>query len=241
MVSRGISFMQKPTRWIGLAVALAALAAGDVPTARADFIIEYNTLASFQAALIGNSFVESNFGGLGQTSSSYSGNGFGFTVSTPANTNNYLFPGPGLTSGGLPGGTGASESTNESGVALTFNAFTGSPNAVGGYFYASDANGNMQSGVIALTVNGQSEGTVTTPSASGPAPFTGFIDTTGPITSLVADSSPGDFTYWPTADYLTVAIGSPAVSVPEPATSVLVGLGGMMALGYACRKRKRTS
>lgn len=234
--------MQNPARWFGLAAALAALAGG-APTARADIIVEYNTLASFQAALIGSSFVESNFTGFAN-SASYSGNGYGFTVSTPTSSGgsgNFLFPAPGLTSDGFPGGPGAAESTNESGQALTFNAFTGSPNAVGGYFYSSDINGTMRAGVMALSVNGQSEGTVTTPSASGPAPFTGFIDTTGPITSVVADSSPGGFAYFPTADYLTVATGSPVVSVPEPATSCLAGITGLMALGYAWWGRKRTS
>jgi len=234
--------MQNATRWIGLAAVLTVLAAGGAPRARADIIIEYNSLASFDAALTGSSFVENNFTGFAN-SASYSGNGYGFTVSTvyvpnPSPGTNYLYPASGLTSSGFPGGPGAAESTNESGTALTFNSFIGSPNAVGGYFYSSDINGNMTPGSMALTVNGMSEGTVITGSASGPAPFTGFIDESGPITSVVATAQ--SFAYWPTADYVTVATGAPLVAAPEPATIIPASFAGLMALGYAGWRRKRT-
>jgi hypothetical protein len=116
-----------------------------------------------------------------------------------------------------------------SGDTLLFSQFDGTPNAFGGFFYPCDVYSDLTAGSINIDVNGQ-QFTVTTP-ATDTVPFYGFIDYTGPITS-VSDQSGNISEYFPTADQ--IVIGS--ASVPEP-SSVALALGLLAPTIFRRRRR----
>ncbi len=206
------------------ALAFLALAAS---ACRADTIVVYTDITSYEAAL--SSYDQFNEpGSTVSVTHSYTlgpgTNGFG----TTASTDSALFPADGVDSSGNQISTHTILSTGGPEATLDFGSFQGSPDAFGGFFYSTGTGqGTVISGQVALSINGTTE-TVTTPS-SDMVPFYGFIDETGPITSVTMVSSDGV----PTADRVIIGFSA----VPEPSSAVMAGTG--LALALACRLRRR--
>ncbi len=202
------------SRYATKALLAIALPAGLLPAAaHADVITVYTDYNAFTAAL--NSFdtfsPAAPFGpgpnGFGGTVTD--GSGFGGATAVPS-----------APYGGV--------STNDPSDTLALS-FTGTPNAVGGYFYPNDEFSNLTPGSINVTVNGQSFTVTTTGTDPSSVPFYGFVDTTGPITSIT-DSSDDDTSYFPTVGEIVVG----SASVPEP-TTLACGLVAFMFM----RRRNR--
>lgn len=173
----------------------------------------YTTQASFLANVAPGSYTNSFTGAVAAGPSfSYSGSGFGYTL-TAGVGDVYL-------SGSIAG-------TNSPDETLTVTFTTGNVTAVGGNFFATNISDVFQAQPLKLTL---SDGTTTTytPATLG-ASYRGFVSTL-PITSLVMGLPAVGF--YNTMDNLTVGVGV----VPETSTWVLMALG-MVGLAFARRQR----
>lgn len=121
---------------------------------------------------------------------------------------------------------------------VTFNAFSGGVNAVGGFFFGSDVYGSFttaqQISVSASDTGGSLSQALLAP---GTGSFLGFIST-GAISSLqvwVGAQGSGEAGVWPTINNLTLGH---ALAVPEPQTYALL-LSGLGLVGWMARRRLR--
>lgn len=119
--------------------------------------------------------------------------------------------------------------TNE---ALTFTITSGNVTAIGGAFLLTDADVNIISGIMTITL---SDGTTTTftTSISGDD-YRGFVSPGPAITSLTL-SAPGIGAF-NTVDNLTLGF---AASIPEPSTVALIGVLGTGFGAYWYRRRNK--
>jgi hypothetical protein len=204
--------------------ALLALivAAWSCPTpAVGDTIVVYTSITSFEAALSSyDQFNEPQSTTLGPGA-----HGFGATVS---GTN---YKNDGVNASGND--AGYSPGAILSGGTLNFASFLNGANAFGGFFYnAGGSNTEVDSGSVTLTFNGGTTETVTTPS-SDTVPFMGFIDMTGPLTTVTVG---GETVNQALATADRVIIGAAPTAVPEP-TSMLMTAGGLALAGLVAYRR----
>ena len=164
--------------------------------------------------------------------------GFSLTGSTPSpitrSAGSYQYTATAETSSFFGAGTTANPwlSTNTAADTITFNAFTGGANAIGGNFFGSDINGIFSSGNITLVAT-DSLGATSSQTIVGATTtsFLGFVSS-GTIASLVVQSVQGASPLWPTVDNLTLA-----VAVPEPGTHAML-LAGLGVVGLMARRRR---
>ena len=119
-------------------------------------------------------------------------------------------------------------STNQADALLTFN-LSPSVQGVGGNFFSTDANFNILTAVIGVTL---ADGTSYVGFASSAADFIGFYSTGAAISSIsvsVAGALPAG-TNFATVDNLYFA-----VSVPAPGAFALIGVAGLVGVS---RKRR---
>jgi PEP-CTERM motif len=212
------------TKFLMQSVMVTALAFSGAATAA---ITVYTTQASFNAAT-------SNQGVDTFT-------GFSISGATPSPITRtagvYSYTGSASTTSFFGAGTTANPwlSTNTATDTMTFNAFTGGVQAVGGNFFGSDITGSFLSGNITLTAT-DSSGTVTqTIVGATTTSFLGFVST-GAMTSLtVASVQPATGFLWPTVDNLTLA--KIAAPVPEPETYAMF-LAGLAMVSVIARRRR---
>ena len=127
-------------------------------------------------------------------------------------------------------------STNTDTDVITFFNL-GIANAIGGFFFGSNIEGNLVPATIVLTATDSLGATSTQTLLLSPSSFVGFLST-GTIASLVVSTAmPGEFIF-PTVDNLTIALAA-VTPVPEPETWSLL-VAGLAALGF-CARRKRAS
>ncbi len=125
-------------------------------------------------------------------------------------------------------------STNTATDTITFNAFSGGVQGVGGNFFGSDINGAFLAGSLTITATDAS-GTVTqTLDATSSSSFLGFVSN-GAMTSLTVTSvQPVSGFLWPTVNNLTMGV---AAAVPEPQTFAML-LAGLGFVGFMARRRR---
>ncbi|MDO9092927.1 MAG: PEP-CTERM sorting domain-containing protein [Rubrivivax sp.] len=181
-----------------LAVAVAVLAFSAFASAQTTV---YTNLAAFQANLAPGSYTETfaDSGFSGDPSASFSGGGYGYTISAP---------------GGLYG-NGTFLGTNLPNEALTVS-FTGAPvTALGGNFYATNFSDAFQAVPVTLSL---SDGTTTTFTPSSViGSFRGFTSAVA-ITSLTV-GAPGASLYVGMDNFTVGSV------VPEPGTWLMMALG----------------
>jgi hypothetical protein len=209
---------------------LAALVLLVAPaSARAQFAV-YTDLAAFLAATSGavtDSFDDLPAGAVLTSPLARSAGAFGYTVST--NTTELFAVGA--------GGDGWLSANTATDV-VTFAGFGPRVRGVGGFFFGTDALGDVRS-AARLTVRATDGAGTTTRSLVGamPGTFLGFVSV-GPLASLSIEvaEQPADLT-WPTVDDLVLAEAAAVNVVPEPAT--VVGLGtGLAVLALVSRRRR---
>lgn len=119
---------------------------------------------------------------------SFSGNGFGYTVTAVGTGSNNLFNDPGIIS-------------TDSAVDAILVTFTGAPvTAVGGNFWATDVSVLPTGTDVTITL---SDGTVETFTSTGPGDFRGFV-TAAPITTIQIEAPDVPAFAWSTMDNLIV-------------------------------------
>ncbi len=121
-------------------------------------------------------------------------------------------------------------STSMSTDAITMTFTSGNVTAVGGYFYASDINGNVTTGTVTLNLSDGTSVTLTNPTA---ATFRGFMTAGVPITSLVIALDSPSGTEWPTVDDFYVG---QSAAVPEPSSAILMAAGILALAGLRARR-----
>lgn len=210
-----------------LAVACLAVltaSAGQVQAA----VVTYTDKASFMAALSSSSI--DNFNDLPPPSAMPAAldrtvGPYGYNVSSVN----------GLYSAGSAGDIWLSNNVATDPMVFTVN--TGSPTAMGGYFFASNTNGLLTTGEIRVSINGGLfEQSVTTNSATN---FFGWISTDGtPISSLEISSVFTTTSIYPTVNDLILGqAASPAV--PEPSSLAIFVIGSCVSGIGAVRRRRR--
>ena len=120
---------------------------------------------------------------------------------------------------------------------IVFDSFTGGVSAVGGYFFASDINGDYLAGesltVTVTDASGAVRRTLVDPKVST---FIGFVSD-GSIQSLqVGVVDTGYNNAWATVNDLTLA--GPVAAVPEPSSLALL-LAGISWVSAATARRRR--
>lgn len=131
-------------------------------------------------------------------------NGFSYTMSA------YGEGAAGLWSG--DGNMSTNSALNPLLIEFTGDAVT----HIGGYFFASNIGGDYIPGEVIITL---SDGTVETLNPTGPDDFAYFISGS-PIASIAIDAVDDPAYAWATVDHLYVG-------VPEPASLLLIALGGL--------------
>jgi hypothetical protein len=119
---------------------------------------------------------------------------------------------------------------------ITFTGFSSSITAFGGYFFGTDFNGQYQLGDVVVTVT-DADGNSMQQTIAGAttSSFLGFVSDGAPIVSVSLYSQPlasGD-SPWPTTGQLV--LGESVSAVPEPASGLLLAMGGA---GLAWRRRR---
>ena len=192
-------------------------------TTRADMV--YTDQASFLANLQPGYYLET-FDSLPQgmdigPALSFSQSGFGYTASVfYSNIDGFWNEGP---------DNDVWLSTDFEGDPIVFQSTSGFIEAVGGYFFPSDIDGNLAPGTITLTLDDGTSYSVTNPSDTT---FVGFI-ASAPISSLTVSTDSN----WVTVNDFIVG----ASTVPEPSTLVLSVTGAALglAVGLANRRARR--
>lgn len=204
---------------LAFAIGIVALSAS---TAQAQVTV-FTNKALFLAAL--SSFGTQTFDSLPSQPASgqvLSAGSFGFT----ANTSDPAFFNAGA-------GSDVWLSTNNATSTITFNTFTGAPNAIGGDFFTSNVSGAfLASGTVTVALDGANTQVVASSSITN---FIGFITTTS-FSSLTVTAQTVGTTVWPTVNNLVLGKQA-AAAAPEPGTIGLVLLG--MIGGAAVRRRRK--
>ena len=180
----------------------------------------YTSQAAFTAALTGASFTNTfATAAAASPSSAFSGNGFGYTVTSPVG--NVYRPGTFI---------GAFTATNS--VVFTLNV--GNINAIGGNFFQTNATDAFLPGV-AVTIN-LSDGTTDTFTPVTTTDFRGYISTTTltSLTMLPTANTPAAFA---SIDNLVVS-NVATVTVPESGTLALI-LPAIAGLGVVVLRRRK--
>lgn len=116
---------------------------------------------------------------------------------------------------------------------MTFTPATAGVNAIGGYFFGSDAYGyfdpNRQIRLVANFGAGSQTYTIANATTTS---FVGFISQGNNLVNLMV-SSLGVNSCWPTANDLVMGIAP----IPEP-TNYSMLLAGMLTLGWLARRRR---
>ncbi len=123
--------------------------------------------------------------------------------------------------------------TNASDSAITFSGFSPNVRAVGGYFFASDIEGNpvANHAISVLAVDGSGLSSLQRFSDTTPTSFLGFVST-GPLISVTVSAEQLVVYTWPTVNNLILA-----TAVPEPETYALL-LAGLAVVGFVARRRR---
>lgn len=130
-------------------------------------------------------------------------------------------------------------STNARFDLINFGSFTGGVEAIAGFFFNSDVNGELQTGLnvtVAVTDGNDLQSMLLT--STNATTFLGFVSD-GLITSMtVTADNTGPIGTWPTINDLRLAqAGDPTPNpVSEPGTLALLGLAAMALV--ASRRRK---
>ena len=116
---------------------------------------------------------------------------------------------------------------------MTFTPVTAGVNAIGGYFFGTDVNGQFKAGsdiqLIANFGSGQETYIINNATTSS---FVGFISIGDNLLNLMVSSTGAD-SCWPTANDLVLGIAP----IPEPASYSML-LAGMLTLGWLARRRR---
>jgi hypothetical protein len=209
-----------------LAVAALVLCAG---ASHAAFVNTFTSLSAFNASTtLQGTDLYNGFSISGTTTSptartTQSGAVYNYTASVP----NDFFGGGTLANPFL--------STNTATETITINGFSSSINAIGGNFFGSNLAGAFAAGDIMLMFTDSLGATLTqTISAAELTSFRGVLSD-GSITELTIQSvQPVGGFLWPSVDNLVLA--ERGMSVPEPGSMALIGLG--LAGLAAARRRK---
>ena len=220
-----MDLIKKKSVWLSL-LCLALMVSVPVRAA-----LIFSTEASFLSAL-GASYTET-YASLSTTSTPsplYSGNGFGYSVSSAAS----------VTSFGaiVPVGAGIFAVDPKALLGLNnelviTNISGGGVDAIGGYFYNASSNGAFDGGTVNL---GFSDGTLNTVfSAYGSYPtYFGYVASSGTrLTKSVLQSTGGFLAI----DRLTV--GNVPFAVPEPGTALLLIAAALAGIGLGLRRTVR--
>jgi hypothetical protein len=199
---------------------LTAMLLAQAGSAQAGFVT-YTDKAAFLSAVSGaqtDSFNDLVIGNVTPIIPSRTVGIYQYTVATE----NGFFP---LGSGGS---TALSAIFPES---ISFAIISGSPTAMGGFFFCTDSNTSLTSGTISVSINnGLFLMSVSTNSAEN---FFGWISDDGaPITSFQVTPTGNDA--FSTVNDLIFAQAAP---IPEPSTYGLI-LGGLALAGAAIRRRR---
>jgi hypothetical protein len=193
----------------------------------------YTNSSSFFSAISASNYTETFNGIAGgnvvTTPTNFSGNGFSFTATTTnGGLDNRLY---GLTNGG---GDDRWITLLYPQFGLVFTNFSLNVSAIGGNFFATDADGfytNTPINVRILLSDSSIFSTNYTP--SGATSFLGVTFSTNVSISSLAISNINTPPQFPTANNLTIGV------VPEPSTYALLGMAAAGLAGYVLRRRRR--
>ena len=210
-----------------VSIALAALVASTAPAQAA--ITVYTTLAAFNAATTApgiDTYTGFSITGVTLTPIVRIAGSYGYTAATPGDF--------------FGAGTVANPwlSTNTATDTITFSAFTGGSNGVGGNFFGSNAAGAFLAGNITLVATDSSGSVTQTIVGATTSSFLGFVSTTAVTSLTVTSVQPVGAFLWPTVDNLVFAKRAGVVqgAVPESSTWLMM-LAGFGLVGGAMRRR----
>jgi hypothetical protein len=124
-------------------------------------------------------------------------------------------------------------STNNATDTITFDGFSSNIYAAGAFFFNSDIAGSfLQRGAVVVTATDTSGTETKFKIFATTSNYFGFVSDTA-LTSLTVRAVGKNATVWPTVNDLTLA-----AAVPEPETYMMM-LGGLAALGFMARRRRR--
>jgi hypothetical protein len=213
-------------------LSLAALSLAAAFPASAASVTTYNNAGTFISALQSSYLENFNSIGLGAQLGpmNFSGNSYSYSVDVPSDSI-YIIDSP-----SSPGDHAFSTANPDFSIVFTFASGIDS---VGGNFFATDAPGNVSSGVITILLNDGTTQVLTNPAGSD---FSGFISSGADISSLTVSSSSADA--YATVDNYYVGRhmdedhgGGPHAAAPEPQSFALL-LGGIGAFALRLRRRK---
>lgn len=118
--------------------------------------------------------------------------------------------------------------------AVTFSGFAPLINAIGGNFFVTDRDGQVQLGDVVVTAQDASGSVTETIVSATPDSFLGFVSSSTIVSLVVSSVQPAAGALWPTIDNLVLA-RTPSIHVPEPATGVLL-MAALCAGGLLARR-----
>ena len=209
-----------------VSIALAALVASTAPAQAA--ITVYTSLVAFTAATTApgtDTYTGFSITGVTGSPITRSAGAYGYTAATPGDF--------------FGAGTGSNPwlSTNTATDTITFSAFTGGSNAVGGNFFGSDVAGAFAAGNITLVATDSSGSVTQTIVGATTSSFLGFVSTTAVTSLTITSVQPVGGFLWPTVDNLVFAKRAVVqAAVPESSTWLMM-LAGFGLVGGAMRRR----